>query len=146
MKTLLGAALILAQLMAAPASAATLEPVGIVQQRGGAFAGARVRIAFGGREAGQARMGLGIGPISSAQGADGRIRMRFGEGLEFGSRAGAQPTLSIAGRSFDQLRLQADAKDGKGGVPTWVWVAGGVVVLLGAAFAAYVAVGNAATE
>jgi hypothetical protein len=146
MNKLVGAALILAQLAAAPAVAATLEPIETVQQRAGAFAGARVRIAFGGREAGQPRLGLGVSPLRTAQGADGRTRTSFAEGLEFGSRAGSAPRLSIAGRSLDQIRLQADGKDRDGGVPTWVWIAGGAVVLLGAAFAAYVAVGNAATE
>lgn len=133
MKLTLIAALLTAQLAATPSLGATLAPVEASHVRTGAFAGALLRITLGGNDSGQARAGLGIGPLRTAQGADGRIRTSFGEGLEFGSRAGATPQLSFAGRSLDQIRLQADAEGDKGGVPTWAWIVGGTVLVLGVA-------------
>lgn len=145
MKTMIGAALIAAQLMAAPAIAASLEPVETSAARTGAFAGARFRIVLGGRDKARAQAGLNIGPVRSAQAMDGRIRTSFGDGVSFGIVGKkAQPQLTLAGRTANELRLQADGKDS--GVPTWAWVAGGVVLVLGAAFIAYGAVGDAATE
>lgn len=134
-----------AQLFGAGVQAASLEPVETVQQRSGAFAGARLQMAFGGAEAGQAQAGLGIGPMRATRDGDGRIRAAFGDGLEFGIRAGAKPQLSIAGRSLKQIKLQADGKSG--GVPTWVLITGGVVLAVGVvALVAVDAVADASTE
>jgi hypothetical protein len=133
MKTMIAATVMAAQLMAAPAVAASLEPVETRAARTGAFAGARFRVQLGGREAGRAQAGLNIGPVRSVQAIDGRIRTSFGEGVAFGiSGKAAKPQLSFAGNSLDELRLQAD---GKGGVPTWALVVGGVVIVLGVAAA-----------
>lgn len=134
MKTLMiGAAFIAAQLAAAPAVAASLEPVETSATRTGGFAGARLRIQLGGREAGRAQAGLNIGPVRSAQATDGRIHTSFGEGVAFGiAGESATPQLTFAGRSLDEIRLKAD---GKGGVPTWALVVGGVVIVLGVAAA-----------
>lgn len=145
MKTFVTAALIAAHLAAAPAMAASLERLETSAVRAGAFAGARVRVHFGGRDSGRTLAGVGIGPVRTAQASDGRIRTSFGEGVSFGFAGNAaQPRLSLAGRSIEDMRLQADGKGGD--VPTWAWVAGGVVLVLGAAFIAYDAVGDASTE
>ena len=135
MKKNIAAALVAAQLAAAPAVAASLAPVETLGSRGGAFAGARLRIGIGGRESGQVRAGFGIAPLRSAQALDGRIRTSFGDGVEFGIRGKSAPRLSFAGRSVDEIRLQAD---GKGGVPTWALVVGGVVIALGIAAAVFI--------
>jgi opacity protein-like surface antigen len=129
MKKLVATAALAAQFMSGPAVAASLQPVEFGAARSGAFAGARLKLPIGGREPGQMRAGLGIGPMLSAQGTDGRIRTSFGDGLEFGMRESSPARLSIAGRSLDEIRLQADGK--KGGVPTWALIAGGVVIAVG---------------
>ncbi|HEV2570078.1 hypothetical protein [Sphingomonas sp.] len=135
MKKLSAAMLIAAQLSGAPAVAASLEPIGAGPTRTSAFAGARLRIGLGGRDSGQLRAGLGIGPIRSVQSHDGRIRTSFGEGLQFGMRGTGPARLSVAGRSMEEIRLQAD---GKGGVPTWALVVGGVVIAVGIAAAVFI--------
>ena len=135
MKKFVGAAIVAAQLLSAPAMAASLAPVETLGNRTGAFAGARLRIGIGGHDAGQLRAGIGIAPLRSAQALDGRLRISLGEGVEFGIRGKSAPRLSFAGRSIDEIRLQAD---GKGGVPTWALVAGGVVLAVGIAAAVFI--------
>jgi hypothetical protein len=135
MKKLVAAALVAAQLAAAPAVAASLTPVEAIGSRGGAFAGARLRIGIGGRDAGQLRAGIGIAPLRSIQALDGRVQTSISDGVEFGIRGKSAPRLSFAGRSVGEIRLQAD---GKGGVPTWVLVVGGVVIAVGVAAAVFI--------
>ena len=135
MKRIIAAAVVATQFVTAPAWAASLAPVETLGSRTGAFAGARLRIGIGGRDAGQLRAGIGVAPLRSARALDGRVRTNFGEGVEFGVTGKSAPRLSLAGRSVDEIRLQAD---GKGGVPTWALVAGGVVLVVGIAAAVFV--------
>ena len=100
MKKLTIAALIASQILAAapPAFAAPLDDrVEITDQRRAAFAGARVRIPFGGAEAGRARASLALTSVGHSQSADGRIRTRFSDGIELGLTPQRPLTLSIGG-------------------------------------------------
>ena len=100
MKKLTIAALIAAQILGAapPAAAAPLDDrVEITDQRRGAFAGARVRVPFGGAEAGRPRASLALTSVGHSQAADGRIRTRFAEGIELRLSPERPLTLSVGG-------------------------------------------------
>jgi hypothetical protein len=99
MKRLVAAALVAAQIAGAPAAAADLPDAGRAAgpTRLGGFAGARLHIAFGGPERGGARMGLAIAPVRRTATGSGEIRLRFGEGLEFGLAGRERPALRVAG-------------------------------------------------
>ena len=128
------AALAAAQIAAAaqPALAADLGDRGTVAQRQGAFAGARLRIPLDGSRAGKAQAGLTVAPIVQGRQADGSIRTRFGEGVEFrltGMPGEKGPQMAIGGRSLAQLTEGRTGPDGrKMGVSTIGWVAIGVGV------------------
>lgn len=151
MKTIVAAALLCAQfgVAAAPARAAALDDgVGDVRQGVGAFAGARLRLALGGRAI-TASAGLAVAPLGREIRPDGDVRFRFGDGVGLTSMDGAAPRLRVAGRSVKELRAawQGDDADGdEGGVPTWAIVAGGVVAAVLVAGALYVDAGNDATD
>jgi hypothetical protein len=140
MKTIAAASLIAAQLLAAaPASAADLvanaDPA---QVRMGAFAGARVRLGFGGRDEGRVRAGLTLAPFSRSQTMDGRTASRYADGLEFGI-AGREPAgVRLAGYRIGQGPMRADTGGPRLGLSTieTALVVGGVIVvgLLGLAF------------
>ena len=93
------AALIASQALAPPALAAELfgsgEPVEVER---GAFAGARLRVALGGRRDGEIRAGLALTPISLRRSSDGAVGRQFAEGFEFGGGQGAPFGLRLAGR------------------------------------------------
>jgi hypothetical protein len=90
------AALVFAEFAAAPAGAAALlDPRGSAPTRLDAFAGARLRIAFGGREAGRARLSLTAAP--ALRSADPAGRLRIGDGVELGLAGRGRPELSLAG-------------------------------------------------
>jgi hypothetical protein len=134
MRKLLIAAVLVAQAasFAAPAQAADLS-AGLQQpeNRMGAFAGARLRIALGDTRQERVRVGLAIAPTLHRI-SDGNARMRIGEGLEYGFTERRTPAVSLAG-----LRV-GDMQRGPGGarrnVSTVGWVAIGVgtVVVAGA--------------
>ena len=130
MKTMLMAALVAAQIAGSSQSAfaAELEPAGAVQRQG-AFAGARLRIPLGSSKAQKPRIGLTVAPLRQSQGADGRIRTGFGQGLELGLGETGKPALSLAGQRVDRLMLGPAGKAPEGqraGVSTLGWVAIGV--------------------
>ncbi|HEY5722151.1 MAG TPA: hypothetical protein VIT45_07500 [Allosphingosinicella sp.] len=128
MKRIAIAALIAAQTMAPPAFAADFgdQPADSAQRQG-AFAGARLRVPLGGEAGGKARAGLAVAPLLQGRRADGSVRTRFGEGLEFGFAGGKKAELSLAGRPVKQLAQGRTGPDGrKLGVSTVGWVAIGV--------------------
>lgn len=140
MKTIAAASLIAAQLLAAaPVRAADLAiAADQAQVRMGAFAGARVRLAFGGRDQGRLRAGLALAPFSRSQTIDGRAAFRYGEGFEFGI-AGREPAgFRLAGYRLGQGPMRGDTGSPRLGLSTLgtAAVVGGVIVvgLLGLAF------------
>jgi len=142
-----------------PAVAADFgEAASAGRREAGAFAGARLRLPLGGSE--KVRAGLMVAPIVQDRRADGRIRMGFGEGVEFGIAGRDEPGLSIAGLRLRDGRLAAaqeaekDEKDKADkteddGISTLGIigiVAGGVVVAGGIAFAIFIDALNDASE
>lgn len=116
-----------------PANAATYENSDVRQ---GAFVGARIQLAFGGKSSGKARAALAIAPTSNRI-SDGHIvQTRIGDGiaLNFGSK----PNVTLAGIPADKALGLAPAKgpqsDQKLGLSTGGWIAVGVgAVALGVA-------------
>lgn len=136
MKTITAVSLIAAQLLAAaPVRAADLGVVAAdqAQVRMGAFAGARVRLGFGGPERGRVRAGLALAPFSRSQAMDGRASLRYGEGFEFGI-AGREPAgFRLAGYRLGQGPMRGDAGGPRLGLSTLgtaAVVGGGIVVAL----------------
>ncbi|HEV7659572.1 MAG TPA: hypothetical protein VGO55_06970 [Allosphingosinicella sp.] len=135
MKTITAISLIAAQLLAAaPVRAADLgvaaDPA---QVRMGAFAGARVRLAFGGPEQGQVRAGLALAPFSRSQTIDGRASLRYGEGVEFGVAGRGPAGLRLAGYRLGQGPIRGDTGAPRLGLSTLgtaAVVGGGIVVAL----------------
>ena len=139
MKHLLIAALIGAQLLpcAAPAAAAELaaEPKR-TETHMGAFAGARLRVALGGERRERVRAGLTVAPALHGV-KDGTVRLRVGEGLEFGLTERRAPALSLAGRRLSELSGSESVPDGnRQNVSTlgWVAIGAGVVAVAGIVF------------
>jgi hypothetical protein len=100
MKLLVAAALCAAQL-AGTANAAGFEADrSVVAQQRGTFAGARLRVPFGGRDAGHARASLGFAPVARTRLGSGAERLRFGEGVELGLRANEPVELRLGGASL----------------------------------------------
>ena len=135
------------QLVAGQAAAATLEPVEAGPVRAGAFAGARLTVTLGGAGHRQLRGGLGLGPLRTGQLADGRIVRHFGEGLQLGPTGRGGFALSAGGRQvIGPVHAREGEAERRKGVPGWALIAGGAVLLLGAAAVAYWQIGEAATE
>lgn len=121
MKRTIIASLVAAQLLttAVPARAAELgDDQAATPQRGG-FAGARLRVPFGGKE--KVRAGFALAPMQRSR-ETGAVRLAAG--LEGGLTAGGQFELAAGGRA-----LQLDRKN-KSGVSTVGWIAIGVGTLL----------------
>jgi hypothetical protein len=154
MKRILVAALVLAQLPLAPLGAAAIDdaPAG-GRPAMGSFAGARLSVPFGGRNAGEARLGLGIAGVAQRRLADGSIETRFADGAGIGfSQRGLH--LSVAGQPVTR-RLGAqegedqDETEKKDGPSTWAivgMVAGGAVIAGGIGLALLVDAMNDASE
>ena len=133
MKTFVAAMLIGIQFAAPLSSAEAATPFATAgdgpQVRAGAFAGARLRIALGGKNHGRARAGLTFAATQQVRAADSRQTMRFGEGFELGLASGERPAVRLGG-----MRLTADLGDRVGddrlGVSTIgaAGIAGGVIV------------------
>ena len=140
MKRIAIAALIAAQTIAQPAFAADFgDQQTVSTQRQGAFAGARLRVPLGGEASGKARAGLAVAPVLQGRQADGTVRTRLGEGVEFGFTGGKKAELSLAGRPMSQLTQGRTGPDGKKlGVSTIGWVAIGVGTVLIVGTAAFV--------
>ena len=109
------AALTAAQLPVAvpPARAAELPREDFATQQHGTFAGARVRLPFGGRENGKIRAGLSVTSMQRTDFADGASRTRFGEGVELGLSEGEAPALRIGGSPLSPVKAVADENEEK---------------------------------
>ena len=117
--------LVIALLIAAPVgSPATATGFG-ADTKAGAFAGARFRMALGGKA--KPRVALTVAPMVRAPGDDTRVR--FGEGVAFGLTGPVR--LSLGGRpmSFAAQRTSIDMKNASG-ISTLGWVGIGAVALL----------------
>lgn len=133
MKTLAAASLIAAQLLAAaPARAADLGVTADqAQVRMGAFAGARVRLALGGRDEGRVRAGLTLAPFSHSQTMDGRTASRYADGLEFGISGSEPASVRLAGYRIGPGPVRGEAGGPRLGLSTieTALVVGGVIVV-----------------
>jgi len=135
MKILVCAALVAAQTVAAaqPAFAAGIPHEATAAT--GTFGGVRLRVPFGGDAAERApRLGLAVAPTVHNMNDRGEVRMRIGEGLEFGfSQGRPAPALSLAGRRIGDYRLAAAQEDGEEhhghGTRDALLIVGGVIVL-----------------
>lgn len=133
MKTIAAASLIAVQLLAAtPVRAADLGVTADqAQVRMGAFAGARLRLAFGGPEQGRVRAGLALAPFSRSQTIDGRASLRYGEGFEFGIAGRGPAGFRLAGYRIGQGPVRGDTGGPRLGLSTieTSLVVGGVIVV-----------------
>lgn len=91
-----------------------------------------------------------VAPLGRSIGSDGAVRLRVGEGLALGIRPKQPLALTLAGQRLDRLGLQQGGRGApageRKGISTLGYAAIGVGVLLVAAFVAYGAIGDAATE
>ena len=135
MKSLAIAALVAAQLAVAaqPAMAADLgDHQTVSSQRQSGFAGARIRVPLSGEKAGKARAALTMAPMLYGQQIDGAMRVRFGEGIEYGFTGTGKAELSLAGRPMSQIAQGRTGPDGrKLGTSTskGLLIVGGILVL-----------------
>lgn len=139
MKKITAAALVAAQLAtAAPASAAELLASGDpAQTRLGAFAGGRLRVELGGRNEGRPRLGLTVAPYSHRQAPDGRVTLRYGEGVEFGLVGREPARLRLAGYRLAPGGVAVDSNGRRLGLSTLetAGIVAGVIVVGSLAFA-----------
>jgi hypothetical protein len=92
-----------------------------------AFAGARLRVPFGGREKPKAGLAL---TSTLRSGATGELRFARGAELGFSGKE-SKPALSIAGRPISKLAEGGSGPDGrKQGFSTLGWVAIGASVAI----------------
>lgn len=123
------ASIILAASFAAPVEAAAWqnEPI---DNRTGAFLGARLKLPLGRQRASTARAELAFAPTQSRASSSGMVRTRIGEGLSFGFSSHSKPTLNLAGMRADAAlglaRSSQSKTDQKLGVSTTGWIAIGV--------------------
>lgn len=127
-------ALVLAQALAAAEPVAAAEITAPGQTQAGVFGGFRLVIPLDGEPRHrQVRGALALAPMLHSHDSDGKLSVRLGEGIEYGFRSGRKLSFSIGGHDLGLSRLGAAQDDEKedGGVPTWVLVAGGVVIAVG---------------
>lgn len=104
-----------------------------------AFAGARLRVPIGGRDASRARVALALAPTQRSEGSAGATRLRFGEGVELDLAGRERSGLRIAGYRFSPGAAPLDGKGRRLGVSTAGAAAiGAGVVLVSAALIALV--------
>jgi hypothetical protein len=122
MKISVVSAFVAAQCLAAPAFAADLPdgPHYAGPSRVGGFAGARLRVAIGGRHGGEVRAGLALAPVRRTP---GEAKLSFGEGLEFGIAGRERPALRVAG-----YRLAPGGAVGRDGQRLGVSTVGAVAI------------------
>ena len=130
MKGILIAAILVSQAMSTPAVAADLEPEARMSPRqAGAFAGARLRIPFGGGEAGKVLGSLALAPTLHSRRSDGSVRTRLGQGVELGTSGGEKLQVALGGRAVSQIAGGGRVPDGpKAGISPIGWVAIGAAV------------------
>ena len=134
MKRVTIAALLAAQLLTAAPPVIAAELTDGRTQEMGAFGGVRVRVPLDGR-VGQRRLraGLTVAPTLQTRSANGEVRTRIGEGLEFGLNGDDQFRVSLAGTPVSRLAQGPAGPDGRRlGVSTLGWIAIGTVVVAGA--------------
>ena len=133
MKSLLIPVLVAAQLLPSATTAAAAAELAAeprqVETRMGAFAGARLRIALGGEKRERVRAGLAVAPALHIQ--DGALKLRVGEGLEYGLTDRRAPALSLAGRPLADLGRAPDGPRQNVSTLGWVAIGVGVVVVVG---------------
>ena len=143
------ASLAAAQIATPAAGAEIVQDVQVAGTQSGAFAGARVRLSLDPQERRPLRAGLVAAPVAQAVGSDGRVSTRFGEGLEFGIRAGGTPKLSVAGQELGGRRAgaaQGDDDDDDSGPSTLLLVAGGLAIAAGVGFLVFMDMMEDASE
>ena len=109
----MAAALCAAQIATAAQAAEIPADGSVVAREHGTFAGARLRVPFGGAEAGRPRAGLTLTSLDRTQLASGAERLRFGEGMELGIAGGEPVKLRLGGLSLGERLAaipQADAE------------------------------------
>ena len=150
MRKLIIAAFLAGQVMTVSQPALAADLAEAEQPRMGAFGGLRVRIPLDGdARQRQVRAGLTVAPTMQGANMEGERPLRIGEGVELGIRGNRPLSLSVAGMDVGSRRLGAAQDDDDGdddGVPTWAWVAGGVVVVLGLGAFAFAEAMNASSE
>lgn len=116
------------------ATAASLDRPAAAEVRTGTFAGARFRLPLGsGPARARPQLGLTFAPMLRSQGVDGRVRMRFGEGVGVGF-SDPRSQLMLGGIAMNERAsaAQEEASEKKDST--------GKKVLKGAAVVAIVAV------
>ena len=150
MKYLTIAAFVTAQVLATTQPAFAAEFAENRTHHMGAFAGFRLRMPLDGNaQQRQVRASLALAPTMHSRAMNRESRLRIGEGLEFGRRGHEPVRLSIADQDLRRLGAQQgdeDTGDDDDGIPTWVWIAGGVVVAAGVGLALFVDAMNDASE
>lgn len=121
---------------AQPARAASLDMGPHAGERSiSAFAGARLRVSLG--AAPRASAALAIAPMQRAMTGEGAVRMRFGEGLSFGTESRGPVALRLAGTRIDRLGMapngRIDERADRHGISTvgYVAIGVGVAVIVG---------------
>lgn len=134
MKSALATSLLVGSLLATsqPASAASLDPSLATDTRSGTFVGARLRMALGGSGRSEAKLGLTFAPMLRGESSDGRVRMRFGEGVGMSLTGRGAGSLNLAGRPLSSFRAGEAGLDRKNAnnISTLGAVAIGVGVLV----------------
>lgn len=133
MKKLTITALLAGQIAAAAQPAFAADFPSAQEQRAGAFAGFALRMPLDGPQRRQIRAGLRLAPMLETRGTRGETRLRIGEGLEFGTRAGRPLSFSLAGqdlrgRRFGAAQANDDDNDGLS-TGEILLIAGGVIVV-----------------
>ena len=117
---------------AAPAQAAELA--GGLQpheNRMGAFAGARVRIALGETRRDRVRAGLAIAPTLHRI-SEGNARLNIGEGLEYGFTGRRSAAVSLAGLRISDMGRAPEGSRRNVSTAGWIAIGVGTVVVAGA--------------
>ena len=120
---------------------------GWTTQRASAFGGLRLSVPLGGPIEGRdARAGLALAPALYGEAGYGEVRSRIGGGIELGYREGS-PNVTVGGRDIRRIGAQeSDERDEDRGLPTWVWIAGGVIVATGVGALVFTGMMNDASD
>jgi len=99
----------------------------------GAFAGAQLHVAFGGKTNARPRASLGVAPAFSRASTHG-VHTTIGEGLALSLAARSKPQVTLAGvradRAFGLTTANGSASGRKQGISTLGWVGIGVGAVL----------------
>lgn len=126
------AALLAAQLTTAAQPVMATDFAATQDQRAGTFAGLRLRLPLDGApQQRQLRVGFTVAPTLHSLSGNGALRMRIGEGVEFGYRSGQPLSFSLAGQDLGQFRLGAAEENRRRGMSTGkvLLIVGGVIVV-----------------